>query len=53
MGCCVVIFLILEAESFGVAELRVVLSGEVCFRVSPFLYVVYLREMVRQKEKIC
>ncbi len=53
MGCCMAIFLILEAESFGVAELWVVLSSEVCFRASPFLYVVYLREMVRQKEKIC
>jgi hypothetical protein len=53
MGCCMATLSILEAESFGVAELRVVLSSEVCFRVSPFLYVVYLREMVRQKEKIC
>jgi hypothetical protein len=30
------IFSILEAESFGVAELQVVLSSEVCFRASPF-----------------
>lgn len=29
MGCCMAIFLILEAESFGVAELRVVLSSAV------------------------